>query len=269
VKDHFPSKDGPNVARSRLRRITFLTEEDYLEQLAKRKSRLVRKLRTIYRQERASHDVVSQLSPDSGSFQQTCMLEAVRQGLVQERLAVVTDRIGFLLDDLAANKIAAEADVIALQGLQQQLQTISTESVETAAVQLSRLAQAADGEPLDASVAAQTINVASRQIASLVLQLGVNEATEVLARELQTVIQTQSANRPCDWRRLMPRTGRFPPTRWQNNRKPWAVSSPNSLPSCLRIPITLAPRWPHCAFRGWSRTCALPVSKQIWPRPRR
>ncbi|MEO2011618.1 MAG: hypothetical protein ABGX22_23295 [Pirellulaceae bacterium] len=195
VKDHFPSKDGPNVARSRLRRITFLTEEDYLEQLAKRKSRLVRKLRTIYRQERASHDVVSQLSPDSGSFQQTCMLEAVRQNLVQERLAVVTDRIGFLLDDLAANKIAAETDVIALQMLRQQLQGISTEPVEAAAVQLSRLAQAADGEPLDASAAAQSINVASRQIASLVLQLGVNDATEVLARELQTVIQTQSALR--------------------------------------------------------------------------
>ncbi len=195
VKDHFPSKDGPNVARSRLRRITFLTEEDYLEQLAKRKRRLVAKLRTIYRQERASHDVVSLLSPQSESFRQTCMLEAVRQNLVQERLAMVTGRIEFLLDDLAANKIAAETDVVELRMLRLQLQGISTEPVEAAAVQLSRLAEADDGEVLDASVAARSINVASRKIASLVLQLGVNDATEVLARELQTVIQTQSALR--------------------------------------------------------------------------
>jgi hypothetical protein len=195
VKDHFPSKSGPHVARSRMRRITFLTEEDYLKQLAKRKRRLIRKLRTIYRQERASHDVVSRLSPQSESFRQTCMLEAVRQTLVQERLAVVTDRIGFLLDDLAANKIKADADVMELQMRRRQLQTISTTPVETAAAQLSRLAQAADGEPLDASIAAGSINLASRQIASLVLQLGVNYATEVIARELQTVIQTQSSLR--------------------------------------------------------------------------
>jgi len=190
-----PSESGPNVTRSRMRRITFLTEEEYLAQLAKRKSRLIRKLRTIYRQERASHDVVSQLSPQSESFQQTCMLEAVRQGLVQERLAAVTDRIQFLLGDLAANKIASDADVIELQMLRQQLRGISTGPVETAAAQLSRLAQAGDGELLDASVAARYINVASRKIASLVLQLGVNYATEVLARELQTVIQIQSALR--------------------------------------------------------------------------
>jgi hypothetical protein len=192
VKDHFPSKDGPNESRSRMRRVTFLTEADYVQQVENRKLRLLGKLRSIYRQGRASYAVVSNLNPSSESFQQTCMLEGVRQDLLTERMKVVVDRIKYLIDDIKANKIEAAVQTEDLQVLSHQLQQISSKHINRASTELRELAQTSDLDSADVSSASLSINTASREIASLVLKLGVKYASEVLARELQTAIHIQT-----------------------------------------------------------------------------
>ena len=51
VADKYP--DGPHVVRSDTRRITFLSKEDYLEQIQKKKDRLLSRVQTAYRQQRS------------------------------------------------------------------------------------------------------------------------------------------------------------------------------------------------------------------------
>ncbi|MFP6586890.1 MAG: hypothetical protein VB814_04530, partial [Pirellulaceae bacterium] len=55
VSDRYPGPNGPQIARSETRRITFLSKEEYLKQIEDKKNRLLSLVRTIYRQERSSH----------------------------------------------------------------------------------------------------------------------------------------------------------------------------------------------------------------------
>lgn len=61
LADLYPGDEGLHSARSQTRRITFLSEEDYLAQIAKQKQRLLTKLRNIYREERGVHELVRNL----------------------------------------------------------------------------------------------------------------------------------------------------------------------------------------------------------------
>ena len=145
LADRYPGADGPHRARSDSRRVQFLSREDYLAQIEKQKRRLLTRIRTIYREERGVHDLVRRLDPSDEVFVQTCQLEAVRQGLIRERLGAIRNRINALVDDLAANKVAEEAESAAMVKLGTDLQTIADAHVGRAASLLRELATVTDG----------------------------------------------------------------------------------------------------------------------------
>ncbi len=190
LADLYPGDEGLHSARSQTRRITFLSEEDYLAQIAKQKQRLLTKLRNIYREERGVHELVRNLDPSSDVFIQTCQLEAVRQDLMRERLGVLKDRMQDLIDDLAANNITDQTQSATLIRLSTDIENIAQTFVGRAAASLRALATPS-GTPNPAA-AVQGVDNAARELGCIVLQMGFKEATEVMAREVHAVAQTQS-----------------------------------------------------------------------------
>ncbi len=197
LTDGYPN--GPHLARSEARRVTFLSREDYLEHIAKQKRRLLLRLRAIYRQQRAVHDIVRRLDPSDAVFIQTCQLEAVRQDLMRERLGVLIGRMRDLIEDLAANNIPDETHTAMLFRLCSDIQTIADEHVGGAASSFRALAAAsgngASARAADPGPAVHKVNTAARELGCLVLQLGYRDAAEVMARELHATAQTQASLR--------------------------------------------------------------------------
>jgi hypothetical protein len=197
LADRYPGPDGPHRVRSNARRVQFLSREDYLAQIEKQKRRLLTRIRTIYREERGVHDLVRRLDPSDDVFVQTCQLEAVRQGLIRERLGAIRNRINALVEDLAANKVGEEAESAAMVQLGTDLQTIADAHVGRAASLLRELATVTDGGGDDRSpvAAIDMVDSSARELGLVVLQLGFAEAAEVMARELHATTQTQAALR--------------------------------------------------------------------------
>ena len=197
VADRYPGPDGPHRVRSDARRVQFLSKEDYLAQIEKQKRRLLSQIRTIYREERGVHELIRHLDPAADVFVQTCQLEAVRQDLIRDRLDVISGRIEFLVDDLAANKVSEEAESAALVKLGAELQRIAEEHVGRAASLLRELAavDGGEGEGRKPAPAIDMVNSSARELGILVLQLGFAEASDVMARELHATAQTQAALR--------------------------------------------------------------------------
>ncbi|MBC8373094.1 MAG: hypothetical protein H8E53_05830 [Planctomycetes bacterium] len=196
LTDRYPGPDGPHRVRSAARRVTFLSREDYLKHIARRKRRLLSRLLSIYREERGVHDLVRKLDPSSDVFVQTCQLEAVRQDLMRERLGVLTARMHDLMEDLAANNITDKSETATLAGLHSELQTVAEKHVGRAASALRALAGASNkaassGGP-DPADAVRMVDSAARELGCLVLQIGFREATEVMARELHAITETQA-----------------------------------------------------------------------------
>jgi len=196
LTDRYPGPDGPHRVRSAARRVTFLSREDYLKHIARRKRRLLSRLLSIYREERGVHDIVRKLDPSSDVFVQTCQLEAVRQDLMRERLGVLTGRMHDLIEDLAANNITDKSETATLARLHSGLQTIAQEHVGRAASALRDLTRvsnkaASSGGP-DPAVAVHMVDSAARELGLQVLQIGFREATEVMARELHAIAETQA-----------------------------------------------------------------------------
>ena len=197
LADRYPGADGPHRVRSDSRRVQFLSKKDYLAQIEKQKRRLLTRIRTIYREERGVHDLVRRLDPSDEVFVQTCQLEAVRQGLIRERLRAIRNRINVLVDDLAANKVAEEAGSAAMVKLGADLQTIADAHVGRAASLLRELATVTDGGGDDRNPAAAVamVDSSARELGLVVLQLGFAEAADVMARELHATSQAQAALR--------------------------------------------------------------------------
>ncbi|MDA0839843.1 MAG: hypothetical protein O2857_18920 [Planctomycetota bacterium] len=197
LADRYPGPKGPHRARSDARRVQFLSKEDYLKQIARQKRRLLSQIRTIYREERGVHDLVRRLDPSDDVFIQTCQLEAVRQDLIRERMNVVQNRIRHLIEELAANNVLEEAETKALDHLSSDLRTIAEEHVGRAASLLRELAAVARGaESVRNPVpAVHMVNSAARELGLVVLQLGFQEAADVMARELHATAQTQATLR--------------------------------------------------------------------------
>ena len=197
LADRYPGADGPHRVRSDARRVQFLSKEDYLAQIEKQKRRLLTRIRTIYREERGVHDLVRRLDPSDEVFVQTCQLEAVRQGLIRERLGSIRNRINALVEDLAANKVAEEAESAAMVKLGTDLQTIADAHVGRAASLLRELATVTDGggETRNPAAAIDMVDSSARELGLVVLQLGFAEAADVMARELHATNQTQVALR--------------------------------------------------------------------------
>lgn len=199
LTDSYPGADGPHRARSQARRITFLSERDYLRQIFKQKQRLLRKLRALYREERKVHATVSKLDPSAPEFVQSCQLEAVRQDLMGERIGALKLGIQELMDDLKANNITDESVSGILVRLHSDLQKIADDKVGLAATNLRNLAAAVQKNPklnpADSAVAINSVDSAARELGCLVLQIGFREATEVMARELHAIAENQASMR--------------------------------------------------------------------------
>jgi len=199
LTDSYPGAEGPHVARSQARRITFLSERDYLKQIFMQRQRLLRKLRALYREERKVHSTVSKLDPSAPEFIQSCQLEAVRQDLMRERIGTLKLGIKDLLDDLKANNISNENVSGILIKLHSDLQRIADEHVGLAATNLRKLAAAVQKDPKSeaaiSAVAIHSVDSAARELGCLVLQIGFREATEVMARELHAIAENQAPMR--------------------------------------------------------------------------
>jgi len=199
LADSYPGADGPHRTRSQARSISFLSERDYLKQINRQKQRLLFKLRTIYREERKVHAAVSQLDPSAGEFIQSCQLEAVRQDLLRARIGALKQGVQDLMDDLAANNITDESVTAILVRLHTDLQVIADEHVGEASTKLRELGARAQRKsnsgPPSPAAAINAVDSAARELGCLVLQIGFREATEVMARELHAISETQAPMR--------------------------------------------------------------------------
>jgi hypothetical protein len=180
VADKYPGEDGAHQVRTETRRITFLSREDYLAEVNKQMDRLLTRVRTLYRQQRAAHELALGLDPAAESFVSTCQLEAIRQEMVREQLLTTADEVQALLDDLAANQVSDAVESDSLAAVRDALRAIAADHV----------ARAADGmraqvgaEKRDPQPAIGAINEAARELAGLVLQRGIEASREVYARE--------------------------------------------------------------------------------------
>ncbi len=207
VSDRYPGPKGPHQARSETRRITFLSKEEYLMQMGRKRDRLLSRVRTIYRQERAAHELIRLLDP-SGSpsveqqnglsanqkrnpkllakYQQTCQLEAIRQEMIRNQLNETAKEVQVLLDDLAANHVSDAPEGDSLVHVRSTLQAIAEEHIAVAASLLRGQVGATEGggsTTLDPTPATRLINTAARELGSLVMLRDIDSAQEVFARE--------------------------------------------------------------------------------------
>ena len=198
VSDKYP--DGPHLARSDTRRITFLSREDYLEQIQKKKDRLLSRVQTAYRQERSAFESVRSLDPDTGDYLQSCQVEAIRQELVREQLNSIAGELKYLVDDLAANNMSDAPQADSLEQVRSKLLEIADGQLAEAASRLRRQSGIAAGntnESPDPSSAARAVNGAARELGRLVLLRSIDSAQEVYAREARMLAQVQASLR---WR---------------------------------------------------------------------
>jgi len=194
MADRYPGPQGPHRVRSQARRVRFLSKEDYLARTEKQKRRLLTQVRRIYREEREVHEVVRNLDPAAETFLQACQLEAVRQGLIRDRLGAVRKGIDMLVEDIAANNVENEAGTAAMVKLGDNLQIIADDHVGRAASLLRDLAGPTNGGAGDRNpvAAVDMVNSSARELSLLVFQLGFAEGADTMARELHATVQVQA-----------------------------------------------------------------------------
>lgn len=200
VSDRYPGEGGPHVVRSETRRLTFLSKEDYLEQIQKKKDGLLSRVQTAYRQQRTAFESVRSLKPTADNYMQACQIEAIRQELVRDQLKGIAEQLQDLLDDLAANKVADAPEGESLEGIRAALLGIADTHLVKAASRLRHQSGVAGGdteESPDPSFAARAVNTAARELGSLVLLRSIDTAQEVYARESRMLAQVQASLR---WR---------------------------------------------------------------------
>ena len=180
VADKYPGEGGAHQVRTETRRITFLSREDYLAEVNKRMDSLLTRVRTLYRQQRAAHELALGLDPAADSFVATCQLEAIRQEMVREQLVTTADEVQALLDDLAANQVTDAVESDSLAAVRDALRTIAADHVARAA---DLMRSQVGAEKRDPQPAIAAINQAARELAGLVLQRGIEASREVYARE--------------------------------------------------------------------------------------
>lgn len=195
VADKYPGADGPHKARSETRRITFLSREEYLAQIERKKDRLLSRVRSTYRQERAAHELVRKLNPQDTNFLQTCQLEAIRQEMLREQLKDIAREVQGLLDDLEANNVTDAVEGDALVRVHTGLVSIAEKHVAKAASLLRDQTGTVANRNLNPNLAIQAVNQAARELAGLVLQRGIDSAREVFARESHMLAQEQATLR--------------------------------------------------------------------------
>jgi len=234
VSDKYP--DGPHLARSDTRRINFLSKEDYLEQIQKKKDRLLSRVQTAYRQERSAFESVRSLDPDTGDYLQSCQVEAIRQELVREQLNSIAGELKYLIDDLAANNMSDEPQADSLEQVRSKLLEIANGQLADAASRLRRQSGIAAGntkESPDPSSAARAVNDAARELGRLVLLRSIDSAQEVYAREARMLAQVQASLR---WRSVQSNSPdeRVPINKEQGELAQWTLRLISDLQNGIR-----------------------------------
>ncbi|MDG2221904.1 MAG: hypothetical protein P8L85_11010 [Rubripirellula sp.] len=195
VADRYPGTDGPHRARSETRRITFLSREEYLAQIERKKDRILSQVRSTYRQERAAHELVRNLNARANSFLQTCQLEAIRQEMLRQQIKDTAAELQLLLDDLTANNVTDAVEGETLIRVRTSLQTIAETRVAKAASLLRDQTNAAATGKADPTAAIHVVNQSARDLAEIVLQRGIDYAREVFARESHMLAREQATLR--------------------------------------------------------------------------
>lgn len=193
VSDRYPKPLGPHTARSEARRITFVSKQQYLQQIARQRNRLLSRVQTIYRQQRTSHELALTLDPSDAGYMQACQLEAIRQGMVREQLKQIAQQLRSLLDDLQANGVAEAAEADSIAFVRAALIDIADSHVAEAGVRLRDQSGSAlqQRHAFDTNLAAHAINESARALGGLVLLRGIDAAQEVYAREASMLAQLQ------------------------------------------------------------------------------
>ena len=122
---------------------------------------------------------------------QVVALEAARQQMVAAQLAELVDRFGDLLGDLSTNP-AVGADVTKIaSALRDRLVTVQGVRLAHARKLLDEALRAKSRAPGRLAEALEQIELAARELGSLLLQAGVSQACEVFATELRELIARQ------------------------------------------------------------------------------
>jgi hypothetical protein len=197
VRDRYPGPTGPHVVRTDTRRVTFLSQPQYLEEIDKQTDRLLSRVQTLYRQERSAHEAVRELSPAAEGYAQACQLEAIRQEMVRDQLNEIAGQLQDLLDDLSANDVAGAPQAQAIERARAAVRAIAESRVALAAARLREQSGLVDDRraSADARPAADAVNAAARDLAGIVLRRGIDSAQEVFARETRMLATRQAALR--------------------------------------------------------------------------
>lgn len=199
MADRYPGPDGPHRVRTQGRRLTILSEIEYLSHMAKQRNRLLSKIKSLYREEREVHDIVSDLDPISENFVQSCQLEVVRQELIRERMMVIKGKMIELREDLIANGFTEEKYTARLKRLEGEVDRIAKNYVARVSDELRKLSSSSMTRDKsvrpDTLPAIDAVNFAAREMGLMVLSLGFRTATEIMAREIDTIAKDQARMR--------------------------------------------------------------------------
>jgi hypothetical protein len=126
---------------------------------------------------------------------QEASLEAARQDLVETQLAELIARFGDLIRDLGSNRdVGTDASKIAA-GLRDRLSTIHQVRLGHARKRLDEALREPATSRVRLADAQRQIELAARELGSLLLQAGVAHACEVFATELREIIARQESLR--------------------------------------------------------------------------
>ena len=194
AQDRYPGEQGPHMVRSEARRITFLSKEQYLEKIAKRKDRQLSRVQTLYRQQRSAHAAVRSLDPKSEGYMQACQLEAIRQEMMRDQLNEIAGQLQRLIDDLAANGVSDAPEGESLEMVRDALRDIAESYVARGATLLREQSGLVGdgGQAVNPRGAAHAVNTAARGLGGLVLLRGIDSAQEVYAREARMLAREQA-----------------------------------------------------------------------------
>lgn len=117
--------------------------------------------------------------------------EAVRQELVRQKLNDLTNGIEHLIRDMKSNGLLDDHNQQELARLKRRIKIVNQQRVKKAAEAL-RQAKAPDYPDNRLTEAERLIDLAAREIGSMMIQLGVRYANEVFGRELHELVVIQS-----------------------------------------------------------------------------
>ena len=183
----------PGRGRSIARRVQFVSNDEYIAYVMARQRKMLGQLRPLYLQEREAAARLEAIGKSPANLVQQAALEAARQDVVETQLMDLINRFGDLIEDLASNQDVATDVLKIAAGLQDRLATIRDVRLKTARKRIDEaIRQPADAGPRLAEARTQ-IELAARELGSLLAQAGISQACEVFATELREIIGRQEA----------------------------------------------------------------------------